>query len=199
VNGLRLVLASRSPRRKALLEAIGIEPLVVPSRFDEARFYDNGMSPEELVMALAREKTATVAEQYPMDTVLGADTIVVLGDSVLGKPGTPSDATRMLEQLSGKTHRVYTGIALYQPAGGRIFSDVDCSFVTMRKMEPGEIQWYVSTGEPMGKAGGYAIQGKAALFVTAIKGDYTGVIGLPLSKFYEILKRAGVGITNFFI
>lgn len=199
MNRLRLVLASRSPRRKALLETIGIQPLVVPSTFDEARFDTNGLSPEDLAIALARGKTASVAKEYPEDVVLGADTLVVLGETVLGKPHTPEEASEMLEQLSGKTHQVYTGIALCEPRTGKVFADLDCSLVTMRKLEPHEIQWYVSTGEPMGKAGGYGIQGKAALFVTAIKGDYTGVIGLPLSRFYEILKRAGLVITNFFV
>lgn len=196
---MRLVLASRSPRRKALLETIGIQPLVVPSKFDESCFDPKAMSSEDLAMALARGKAAAVAREYPEDVVLGADTIVVLGDSVLGKPESPKEAAKMLERLSGRTHQVYTGIALYEPGSGKMFSDVDCTLVTMRQMEPSEIEWYVGTGEPMGKAGGYGIQGKAALFVTAINGDYTGVIGLPLSRFYEILKKAGLLITSFFV
>lgn len=199
MNYLRLVLASRSPRRKALLEAIGIEPLVVPSKFDESRFDPSDMSPRDLAMALARGKTAAVAREYPDDVVLGADTIVVLDGKVLGKPATPTEAAQMLEHLSGNTHEVYTGIALYEPKSGQVFCDVARTLVTMRHMEPHEIEWYVGTGEPMGKAGGYGIQGKAALFVTGINGDYTGVIGLPLSKFYEILKRAGLLITNFLV
>lgn len=196
---MRLVLASRSPRRKALLETIGIQPLVVPSKFDESCFDPKAMSPEDLAMALARGKAAAVAREYPEDVVVGADTIVVLGDSVLGKPESPKEAAKILERLSGRTHQVYTGIALYEPGSGKMFSDVDCTLVTMRQMEPSEIEWYVGTGEPMGKAGGYGIQGKAALFVTAINGDYTGVIGLPLSRFYEILKKAGLLITSFFV
>ncbi|HHX09801.1 MAG TPA: septum formation inhibitor Maf [Firmicutes bacterium] len=196
---MRLVLASRSPRRKALLETIGIQPLVVPSKFDESCFDPKAMSSEDLAMALARGKAAAVAREYPEDVVVGADTIVVLGDSVLGKPESPKEAAKMLERLSGRTHQVYTGIALYEPGSRKMFSDVDCTLVTMRQMEPSEIEWYVGTGEPMGKAGGYGIQGKAALFVTAINGDYTGVIGLPLSRFYEILKKAGLLITSFFV
>lgn len=196
---MKLVLASRSPRRKALLEAIGIRSRTVPSGFDEACLDANGLAPCELVVTLAKQKVANVASDYSNDLVLGADTIVVLNNNVLGKPKDNFDAKRMLEILSGKTHQVYTGIALYEPATGKIFSDVDCSYVTMRELAPSEIQWYVGTGEPMGKAGGYAIQGKAALFITEIKGDYTGVVGLPLSKFYEILKQAKVEITSLFI
>ncbi len=193
------MLASGSPRRNSLLNDLGIRPLVVPPRFDEASYHDLRKDPGELVATLARGKTTAVARDYPGDLILGADTIVVLGGVILGKPASPSEAVKMLGLLSGETHKVYTGIALYEPKSGRVFSDVDCTHVTMRRLEPGEIQWYVSTGEPMGKAGGYGIQGKAALFVTAINGDYTGVIGLPLAKFYEILRRAGVGITKLFI
>jgi septum formation protein len=177
---LRLVLASRSPRRKALLEAIGVQPLVVPSKFDEGRFDTDGLNPRELAIALARGKTAAVAREYPGDVVLGADTIVVLDGKVIGKPQSPEEAGSMLQELSGRTHRVYTGIALYRPGSGEILTDADCTLVTMRELDPREIRWYVSTGEPMGKAGGYGIQGKAALFVASINGDYTGVIGLPL-------------------
>ncbi len=196
---MKLVLASRSPRRKALLEAIGIRPLTVPSSFDEARFDTGGLAPYELVVTLAKHKAANVAKKHSSDLVLGADTVVVLNNDVLGKPKDRFDAKRMLEMLSGNTHQVYTGVALYEPATGKIFSNVDCSHVTMRELGPGEIEWYVGTGEPMGKAGGYAIQGKAGLFITEVKGDYTGVVGLPLSKFYEILKNAQVEITKLFV
>jgi septum formation protein len=196
VNKLRLVLASGSPRRKDLLETVGIKPLVVPSELDETCIDTKELTPGRLVADLACRKAKKVAGMFPSDIVLGADTIVVLDGEVLGKPGDPMHARSMLEKLSGRTHYVYTGIALYQPETGEVFTDVDCSCVTMRKMDTGEIEWYVSTNEPMGKAGSYAIQGRAALFITGIKGDYTSVIGLPIPKLYEILIKAGVEIRN---
>ncbi len=194
---LKLILASGSARRKDLLSTIGIQALVVPSQFDEKCFKYAPMDAEELVTVFAKEKTADVVKRYPQDVVLGADTVVVLDSFVFGKPASFEDAERMLKKLSGKTHEVYTGIALYEPFERKTYTKVDRSLVTIRKMRPCEIEWYVSTGEPLGKAGGYAIQGKAALFVTEIKGDYTSIIGLPLPKFYEILKEARIDIVNF--
>lgn len=196
MNELRLILASGSPRRKDLLETVGINPVVIPSDFDETCIDNNGFTPDVFVSVLARKKAEAVACKYPSDLVLGADTIVVLDGEVLGKPRGRKDAVSMLERLSGRTHQVYTGLALYRPGTQEVISDFDCSSVTMREMDSGEIQWYVSTNEPMGKAGSYAIQGRAALFITGIMGDYTSVIGLPIPKLYEILKKAGVDIKS---
>lgn len=189
-------MASGSPRRKELLETVGIKPLVIPSGFDETCVDNNGLSPDMFVSALARKKAEAVACMHPSELVLGADTVVVLDGEILGKPGSRKDAVSMLKRLSGRTHQVYTGIALYQPGIQEVITDFDCSSVTMREMGSREIQWYVSTNEPMGKAGSYAIQGRAALFITGIIGDYTSVIGLPIPKLYEILKKAGVDIKS---
>ncbi|QUL98012.1 MAG: septum formation inhibitor Maf [Candidatus Fermentithermobacillus carboniphilus] len=192
---MKLILASESSRRKALLETLGISPLVVPSHVEEKTdMRSKSEDPAEVVTSLARKKVSRVAKSYPEFLVLGADTLVVLDGVMLGKPRDPEDACAMLERLSGRTHLVYTGVALYDPRTREILTDFDCTRVTMKKLAVDEISWYVGTGEPLDKAGSYALQGLGALFVTRIEGDYTSVIGLPLPKTYRLLKRAKVSI-----
>lgn len=191
---LRLVLASESPRRKALLESAGIVPLVVPSNADEEILEAGDLEPGELVKALARRKIRRVVAGRPEDYVLGADTIVFIDGRVLGKPRDREDASEMLRAISGRTHEVYTGIALYEPRGRTVLDDFDVTPVTVRRMDEDEIRWYVDTGEPMDKAGSYALQGTGGFFVTRIDGDSSSVVGLPLPKVYELLRRAGVAL-----
>lgn len=192
-RGLRLVLASESPRRKDLLESVGIIPLVVPSNIDED-IPDKAMPPDNLVKVLARRKIRRVAADRPGDFVIGADTIVVIDGEVLGKPRDDEDARAMLRRISGRTHHVYTGVALYEPWGQSVLDDFDVTPVTIRAMDEEEIQWYVATGEPMDKAGSYALQGIGGFFVTRVEGDFSNVVGLPLPKVYSLLRRAGVGL-----
>lgn len=194
-RGLRLVLASESPRRKDLLESAGIHPLVMPSGVDE-EVPDRTMPPDRLVKLLARRKIKRVAADRPGDFVLGADTIVYIDGEVLGKPRDAEDARAMLRRISGRTHEVYTGIALYEPGGRSVLDDFDATPVTIRAMSEEEIQWYVATGEPMDKAGSYALQGIGGFFVTRVEGDFSSVVGLPLPKVYSLLRRAGVGLNG---
>jgi len=152
------------------------------------------MPPGELVMALAKRKISNVAKENPNDLVLGGDTIVYIDAQVLGKPGSKEEAAEMLRRIAGRTHQVYTGIALYHPVSRAVFQDVDVTSVTMKDMDDREIRWYVETGEPMDKAGSYALQGVGGFFVTKVCGDFSGVVGLPLPKVYGLLRRAGVSL-----
>lgn len=182
-----LVLASASPRRRDLLAQLGLVFTVVAADIDETPF-----SPEDAdayVLRLAREKARTVASRLPGTWVLAADTTVALGSELLGKPSTPDEAREMLTRLSGRTHAVYTGVAL---AGRAEVSMVVRTGVVFRTLSPGEIDWYVSTGEPMDKAGAYGMQGKGSFLVSGIEGSPTNVIGLPLAETLELLARAGV-------
>lgn len=188
---LRLILASESPRRKSLLESAGISPIVVPSNVDEEAPSED-MAPGDLVKALARRKIRKVAASHANDLVLGGDTIVYIEGKVLGKPGDKEEAREMLRCICGRTHEVYTGIALYEPLGRTVLDDFDATFVTIKDMDEEEIRWYVETGEPMDKAGSYALQGIGGFFVTRVEGDFSSVIGLPLPKVYGLLRRAGV-------
>jgi len=197
-HGLRLILASESPRRKSLLESAGITPVVVPPNVEEDRV-TRSTAPGELVRFLARKKVLAVASRFPGDLVLGGDTIVFIDGTVLGKPKDENDARDMLRRISGRTHWVYTGVALYDPSSGAVLEDCDETAVTIREMDDQEIDWYVRTGEPMDKAGSYALQGIGGLFVTRVEGDFTGVVGLPLPKVYGLLRRAGVKVDQLVV
>lgn len=138
------------------------------------------------------EKAGQVAARFPHRWVLGADTVVALGDTVLGKPSDPEEARKMLRILSGRTHRVLTGFALLAPGGGVCHREVVTTRVAMRKMEEGEICAYVASGEPMDKAGAYAIQGAAAAFVVGFAGSWSNVVGLPVREVGAALERWGL-------
>lgn len=182
---LNLILASTSPRRKALLEQIGmrfrVDPPVRPEEVSEK------LKPEERVKVLAWLKAKEVARRYKSGLVLGADTVVVLGNRVMGKPSSSADAARMLRLLSGKTHRVLTGVALLQAPAGKQKVEVVETEVRFRKLAPDEIVAYVRTGEPMDKAGAYGAQGRAASFIERIDGDFYNVVGLPLARLQQLL------------
>ncbi len=182
-----LVLASASPRRHQLLSRIGMTFIVEPSDADETP--PAGVPPPEIAEILARRKAEAVASRHPESLTLGADTIVILDDSILDKPSTPDEARETLRRLAGQTHTVFTGIALIQPSSSRAVTAHEATRVTFAQMYDDEIDAYVRTGSPMDKAGAYGIQDdRGALFIEGIEGDYYNVVGLPLHRLYEMLK-----------
>jgi septum formation protein len=187
---VRLVLASASPRRADLLRAAGIPFDVFPVDVDEQ--FRLGEKPEHAVARLAEAKAAVAAASHPDDVVLGADTTVVIGREALGKPSDPEDAARMLRLLSGRTHDVLTGVCVC--GQGRRLVHVEATRVRIARLGESEIAWYVSTGEPFDKAGGYAVQGLGSRFIKGIDGSYSNVVGLPISSVYELLKELGCDI-----
>lgn len=190
--GMRIVLASGSPRRRELLAGLGLTFDVIAADVDES--VHPGESPAVYVARLAREKAAAVEKRIGGGAfVVAADTTVSLGDEIFGKPADPVEAARMLERLAGQTHRVTTGVAVATPTGF-VADEVVSTQVTMRALSGDEIRWYVATGEPFDKAGGYAIQGLAAHFITGVHGSVTNVIGLPLSETVLMLRRFGVPV-----
>jgi septum formation protein len=193
-NLSRLILASASPRRLELLSLAGVPLAVIPGETDET--YLTGESPEEHVARLARAKAAEVGGRFPQRWVLGADTVVVLDDEVLGKPKDDREAEKMLKRLSGREHKVITGYCLRRASPARIRERTVTTRVVFKALSPKEIRWYLKTGEPFDKAGAYAIQGKAAFMVREISGSYTNVVGLPLCEVLEdlaSLKIPGLG------
>lgn len=183
------ILASSSPRRKEILEQIGFHFTVIPSQKEEVISDKN---PDELVKKLAKMKAEDVADQVDEAAIiLGADTIVVLDNKILGKPKNKEEAYDMLQRLQGKEHKVFTGVSIIEQAEGK---RKECTFaqvtkVTICPMTKEEITSYIETKEPMDKAGAYAIQGKFAAFIKKIEGDFYNVVGLPISSVYEVLKR----------
>jgi septum formation protein len=185
-----IILASASPRRQALLRALGLEYRAVPSRAAESGPFPTGAS--RLTETLAYAKAADVAARSDTGLVLGADTVVECEGRVLGKPHDPDEARRLLRQLSGRAHLVVTGLVLVEAGSRRTEIGHDVTEVRMRPVTDAEIEAYVGTGEPFDKAGGYAIQGGARAFVEGIRGSYTNVMGLPLGKLRELLLRFGI-------
>ncbi len=185
----RLVLASASPRRAELLRNAGLEFTVQPADIPEQR--QDHEPPREYAIRLARDKARAVAARNPGALVLGADTIVVADEHVLEKPLDASDAARMLKLLSGRTHQVTTGVCLV--FDGREETASETTEVVMAAISDQEIRDYVAGGEPMDKAGAYAIQGGASRWVTRIDGCYFNVVGLPVPLVYRLLRRHGIG------
>jgi septum formation protein len=181
----RLVLASQSPRRRELLEQLGLSLEVRPAHADESVL--GGEAAPEYVLRVAREKARAV----PGDVVLGADTAVVLRGEVLGKPRDAADARRMLSALSDTGHEVLTAVCVRRSAVRIEVSVVVTSTVRFAKLTPAQIAWYVGTGEPLDKAGAYAIQGAGGAFVLAVEGSVSNVVGLPLAETADLLRRAG--------
>lgn len=186
-----LILASASPRRQALLHEAGINFCVIPSDIEERLI--NGESPEDHVRRLALAKAMDVARRRPRVWVLGADTIVVIDRKILGKPADVEEAKSMLASLASRTHEVFTGYALVNSGflGSERVNSVR-SLVRIRDLSPDEIAGYVGTGEPMDKAGAYAIQGIGSGIVEAVSGSYTNVVGLPLCEVLRDLKELGI-------
>lgn len=200
----QIILASASPRRKELLEQIGMEFEICPAKGEEVITQNR---PDAVVLELSRQKAEEVAAGVltynethpdlatPQDIlVIGADTVVAYGNEILGKPKDEADAKRMLDLLQGNTHSVYTGITLvFIDKSGRtgeycFFEKTD---VTMYPMDEDEINRYIATGEPMDKAGSYGIQGRCAIYIKQIEGDYNNVVGLPVARLYQELRRVG--------
>lgn len=184
---MHLVLASSSPRRKELLENLQLSFKVSSSDVDES--FDPKLKPSEVVMELALRKANAVAKQYPQSFVIGSDTVVVSNDQILGKPVSREEALSMLKELSGKTHSVYTGVAIVSPTETvQFYEKTDVTFWELT--EP-EMNRYVDSGEPFDKAGGYGIQGFGSMLVKKIDGDYFAVVGLPVSRTIRELQKLG--------
>ena len=181
-----LILASASPRRKRLLEQAQLPFTVAVSRIQEETLGD----PVEACLRLAREKAVDVFSRTGSSWVLGADTIVVVGEKVLGKPVDKEDSLYMLSLLSGKAHQVITGFCLLTPLGEAVHLEAVSTTVTVKELGRNEMDAYVETGEPFGKAGGYAIQGIGSFMVESISGSYTNVVGLPLCAVIKGLLKA---------
>jgi septum formation protein len=183
----RLILASASPRRAELLEIMGIPFDVRPGNIDET--FRRGEAPREHVLRLSEAKALLAARCHPNAWVLGADTIVVVAGEVLGKPGSPAEATRMLEKLSGREHEVLTGFSIVRQDRGVRVREVVGSSVLFRAVADDEMAWYTGTGEPYDKAGAYAVQGMGGCFIREIRGSFSNVVGLPLCEVVDALKR----------
>ncbi|NJP36757.1 Maf family protein [Alkalicoccus luteus] len=182
-----LILASKSPRRKELLTQLGVAHKAVPAEKEER--IEAGMSPEEAVRTLAQQKAEEVAARFPDALVLGADTVVAINGTILGKPRDRAEAASMLRTLSGHTHTVYTGVAIAENGQMDVF--VSGAAVTFYQLDEADISWYTATGEPDDKAGAYGIQGLGAVLVEKIEGDYSAVVGLPAAKVFRALKKRG--------
>lgn len=197
--GARLVLASASPRRSAILQALGIDHEAHPARVDESVL--PGEAAGSHAERLARAKAAAVAGLVPDRWVLGGDTVVVLDGRILGKPRDEAEAVEMLLRLQGRDHRVVSALALVVPrsgagrtpgsAGPQIVSGLEATRVRFRSFDRTTAEAYAATGEPMDKAGGYGIQGRGAALVEEVEGDYSGVVGLPVSLLVRLLEEAG--------
>jgi len=190
VKNSRLILASKSPRRRDLLEQAGLEFSVIPSNFKENSLPPS--SPESYVRRLAEAKAKDISQKYPDSWVIGADTIVLIDNAMLGKPGTRPEAHKMLRRLSGKTHQVLTGYCICCEATDRLFSETIITDVCFRQLTGLQIDWYIDSGEPFDKAGAYAIQGIGTFLVKRINGSYTNVVGLPICEVLEFLLNEGV-------
>jgi septum formation protein len=188
----RIVLASASPRRRELLEQIGLRFEVDPTNYDEEK--TSASEPHGMATELSLGKARAAARKHRKALIIAADTLVVLGDSVFGKPHTNAQAREMLRALNGRTHSVVTGLTVLDTESGKVLSRSVETRVHMRKLTVTEIDCYVRTKEPLDKAGGYAIQGRGAVLVDRIEGDYSNVVGLPLSALAETLRAFGVKV-----
>ena len=189
---MNIILASNSPRRRELLGQMGIERFhIISPDVDET--VAAGLSPARIVEELSLRKAGAAAKRAgPEDLVIAADTVVALDGAVLGKPRDEADAFAMLSALSGREHQVYTGVTVLWD--GRALTEHEETAVRFRELAPGEIRGYIATGEPMDKAGAYGIQGRGALLVSGIRGDYCNVVGLPVFRLGRILARWGVDL-----
>lgn len=187
---MKFILASSSPRRRQLLESIGLQFEVIPSHVPEV--HEEGEAPEEYVARLSRDKAGAIAAEHPSRWVIAADTTVYLDEKLLEKPADPEDAKRMLATIAGRTHTVYTGVTLQNLGRDWRETRVAETEVRMLPLSEADTAWYVGTGEPLDKAGAYAAQGIGAVFVESIHGSYTNVVGLPLATLFQMLRKAGL-------
>lgn len=185
----KLILASASPRRSALLSRLGLPFEIIPSKVSES--LDAPLPPDQHVLEIAKRKTRAIASVSQNAIVIGADTVVAINNTILEKPRDAKHATDMLTQLSGQTHQVLTGLVLTNTNTSQTLTEVVTSHVTLRNLTAQDIQRYVATGDPLDKAGAYAAQGLSAIFVTAISGCFYNVVGLPLTTLWALLERIG--------
>lgn len=185
-----LILASESPRRHVLLRTLGLKFKVVVSQVEEVPFTDG--DPSRYALEMAEAKARAVSSIYPRNWVLAADTIVIIGCKVLGKPKSEEEAVAMLRRLSGRWHEVVSAFCLLHQEGGAECRRAVQSAVKIKRLSDAEIRSYVATGEPMDKAGAYAVQGLGAFMIEKIKGSYTNVVGLPLSELVEAMQSLGI-------
>lgn len=189
-----LYLASSSPRRRMLLERLRLPFFVLAKPVDEA--LDVEMPPRRRVEILAERKARTAAEDVSQGLVIGADTLVVCNGRVLGKPADAREAEKMLRLLQGRQHDVYTGVAVVEKPAGRVLVACEQTKVKFKPLTESEIKRYVATGEPLDKAGAYAVQGVGAIFIDSIKGCFFNVVGLPLARLAQMLKEFGVDVLD---
>ncbi|MDH5763616.1 MAG: Maf family protein [Nitrospinota bacterium] len=187
----KLILASRSPRRSELLRSLGLEFEVSPSQVKEIT--DPAQSPENNALNIARDKARWVARRNPGCYVLGADTIVVLGREIIGQPVDKEDAFRILSKLAGKQHKVITGVVLITPENNE-YDTAIVSTVTIKPVSAEGIRSYISTEEPLDKAGAYAIQGEGSVLVESWEGSYSNIVGLPLEALADLMQQAGFSV-----
>jgi len=187
--GSRLILASESPRRYELLKQVGLDFDVIPSGIEED--YIKGESPRKHVLRLAEAKALDVGNQHPDRWIIAADTIVCVDHSILGKPKSREEAKKMLRRLSGKGHRVLTGFSVHHLKKRKGDREAVQTAVRVKKLTQAEMEWYIRTGEPFDKAGGYAVQGIGSFMIESIKGSYTNVVGLPIYELIQMLSRLG--------
>jgi septum formation protein len=187
-----IILASGSSRRKVLLEQIGLKFKVEPSNYEED--IKSGIEPHKIAQRISLEKAEIVASKHKNAIVIAADTFIVFGGQILGKPRTENEALKMLETLNGKSHSVITGFSIMDTAKNKTLSKSIETKVYVRKLTSAEINTYVKSKEPLDKAGAYAIQGLGSVIVERIEGDYFNVMGLPLSALTEALKEFGINI-----
>lgn len=184
---VKLILASSSPRRKEILEKEGFEfEIILPDNVGENKV---SLDPVNHVLELSRKKAESVAKRLKEGLILGADTIVVLDGEILGKPKDEKEAQVILKKLGGKAHKVYTGLTLINKSNDKVLSDYDSTKVFFNQLEDEDISNYITTGEPLDKAGAYGIQGMGSFLVHHIEGNLDNVIGLPMKKLKEMLKR----------
>lgn len=187
------ILASASPRRSEILSSLGLTYRVDPSLMPEPPL-NRGETPWEYAVRVARLKAREIGTRHRSGLVIGADTIVVAGNHIMGKPSSDEDARSMLRRLSGRWHEVITGVCLYDCRLRRLRSAYARSRVHFRRMSPNEIGWYIRTGEHRDKAGAYAIQGYASLFIDGIEGCYFNIVGFPVAAFERLCRKLGVDV-----
>jgi len=190
---MRLILASSSPRRREIFALLGLPFDVIEPAFDERVSADRSIRDE--VLALALGKARSVALAHPDAIVIGSDTMIALGGEKFGKPSDRNDARRMLLAFSGKTHEIFTGVAIIDRAGGAGLETVEQVDVDMRRLSVADIDGYLACGESMDKAGAYSIQGQGAELITAIRGDYLAAVGMPLKAIAEYFTDHGVSLS----
>jgi septum formation protein len=191
-NRAKLVLASSSPRREDILKQLKLKFTIVPGKIDENKYTET--DPEKLVKKLALEKAKSVSDLVENALIIAADTVVVYENKILGKPENHEEAREQLKLLSGKEHQVMTGIAVISSETAKVHVESNITFVQMLDISDEKIEKYISTGEPLDKAGSYGIQGFGGLFVKGIKGSYYSVVGLPIHQLAEILDKFNYGI-----